>query len=202
MEKINEVLPVKTIKVSDDDQPWCNEEVKNTKRLKQREYKKHRRSDKYFILSKKYETSITKAKSKYYKKMIKDLKTSNPSQWYYKLKRMSSANPNIDHNIIVDEIMHLNDQEQANAIAKRMSQISQEYDALIASDIQVPPFELSSIPQFSQLQVKQKLLATKTNKASPQGDVPPKIIKMCAEQISVPLTNIINSSISSGIWPD
>ena len=63
MEKINEVLPVKTIKVSDDDQPWCNEEVKKTKRLKQREYRKHRRSDKYFILIKQYEASITKAKS-------------------------------------------------------------------------------------------------------------------------------------------
>ena len=202
MEKINEVLPVKTIKVSDDDQPWCNEEVKKTKRLKQREYRKHRRSDKYFILSKQYEASITKAKSKYYKKMIKDLKISNPRQWYSKLKRMSSDNPNKDNNIIVEEIMHLNDQQQANAIARRMSEISQEYDALITSDIQVPHFELSSIPQFSQLQVKQKLLAIKTSKATPQGDIPPKIIKMCAEQISIPLTNIINSSISSGIWPD
>ena len=85
---------------------------------------------------------------------------------------------------------------------KRMSKISQEYDALLACDIQIPPFELSNIPQFSQLEVKKKLLATKTNKASPSGDVPPKIIKMCAEQISVPLTKIINSSISSGIWPD
>ena len=67
MDKINEVLPIKTIKVASDDQPWCNEEVKRKKRLKEREYRKHRKSDKYISLSKSYETSIKKAKSKYYK---------------------------------------------------------------------------------------------------------------------------------------
>ena len=83
-----------------------------------------------------------------------------------------------------------------------MAKISQEYNALNACDLQVPPFDSSTIPQFTQVEVKNKLLGTKTNKAAPPGDVPPKIIKMFAEQISLPLTNIINSSISSGIWPN
>ena len=70
---------------------------------------------------------------------------SNPQQWYSKLKRMSSSSPNLDNPIIVDEIMHLNDQEQDDA-TMRMSKISQEYDALLVCDIQIPPFELSTIP--------------------------------------------------------
>ena len=202
MSKINEVIPVKTIKVSNDDQPWCNDQVKNIKRLKQREYRKHRRSDIYLSLCIKYKALINKAKSKYYKHMIRDLKKSNPRQWYSKLKRMSSPNPHLDNKIVVEEIMHLTDQEQADAIAKRMAKISQEYNALNACDLQVPPFDSSTIPQFSQVEVKNKLLGTKTNKAAPPGDVPPKIIKMFAEQISFPLPSIINSSISSGIWPN
>ena len=125
MSKINEVLPVKTIKVSNDDQPWCNEEVKKKKQVKQCEYRNHRRSEKYLILSKLYEASIKNAKSKYYKNMIKDLKKSNPRQWYSKLKRMCSSDPTVDKHIEVDEIMHLSDQEQADAIAKRMAKISQ-----------------------------------------------------------------------------
>ena len=90
---------------------------------------------------------------------------------------MSSSSPILDNHIIVDEILHLNDQKEADAIEMRMSQISHEYDALLACDIVVPPFQLSTIPQFSQLEVKTKLIATKTKKTAPDpsGDVLPKI---------------------------
>ena len=71
--KINEILPVKSIKVSNDDQPRCNDEIKNKRRLKQREYRKHRKSLNYMELNAKYEAVIKKAKSKYYKNMVKDL---------------------------------------------------------------------------------------------------------------------------------
>ena len=94
--------------------------------------------------------------------MIKDLRKSDPRQWYSKLKRMCSSDPSLENHIIVDEIMHLTDQEQADAIAKRMALISQEFDALRECDIKVPPFEQSTIPQFSRLDVKNKLLGIKT----------------------------------------
>ena len=74
MEKIIDFLPLRDIKVSSDDQPWCNEEVKKNKRLKEREYKKHRKSQNYLALNIKYENSIAKAKSTFYKNAIKYLK--------------------------------------------------------------------------------------------------------------------------------
>ena len=202
MEKINEFLPIKHIKVSSDDQPWCNEEVKKNKRLKEREYKKHRKSQKYIALNIKYENSKVKAKSTFYKNTIKDLRRSKPGQWYSKLKRLCSEDQNKDDQIIVEEIMHLSDQDQANVIAERMAQISQEFEPLKECDIKVPDFDTTDIPQFSHLKVKEKLAKVNTNKSVPPGDIPPVVIKMFAEEISVPLTDIINTSVIMGIWPE
>ena len=202
MKKINELLPLKTIKISSDDQPWCSEEIKKIKRLKAREFKKHRMSTKWKALEDRYRISITQAKKLYYLNMVKDLKKSKPGQWYSKLKRMCSEDQQKSEQIVVEEIMHLSDQEQADAIAERMAKISQEYPPLNKCDIQIPDFETTSIPQFSQLEVKKKLKQTKTNKAVPPGDIPPQIIKMFADQLSIPLTDVINSSVTCGLWPD
>ena len=84
--KIDEYLPLKTIKVADDVQPWCNAEVKIIKRLKGREYRKHRTSNKWKNLEEKYQAVKSKAKETYYANMIHDLKDSKPGHWYSKLK--------------------------------------------------------------------------------------------------------------------
>ena len=42
----------------------------------------------------------------------------------------------------------------------------------------------------------------KTNKSTPKDDIPPRIIKDFASHISIPLSKLINSSITEGIWPD
>ena len=52
------------------------------------------------------------------------------------------------------------------------------------------------------MKIKEKLLKTKTNKSVPPGDIPPIVVKMFADELSVPLTNIINTSVMMGIWPE
>ena len=72
--------------MTSDDAPWCNNKVKRLKRLKCREYNKHRSSAKWVDLNNHYKIVLTEAKHKYYKDIVKDLKTSNPSQWYSKVR--------------------------------------------------------------------------------------------------------------------
>ena len=59
--------------------------------------------------------------------MVADLKESNPSKWYSKVKRMCGQS---DRNLIisVDELTGLSDQEQAERIARHYSQISNQYE--------------------------------------------------------------------------
>ena len=69
--KLEEYLPVKKRKVCTVDQPFCTDEIKRIKRLKSREYNKHRRSIKWRDLNRRFKREVSSAKRKYYKKIIK-----------------------------------------------------------------------------------------------------------------------------------
>ena len=87
--------------------------MKRLKRLKCREYNNHRSSIKWKDLNDKYKEALIQAKSQYYKNIIKDLKVSNPSQWYSKLKRICSYDQEKHDPLVVAEIELLSDQAQA-----------------------------------------------------------------------------------------
>ena len=173
LEKVDEFLPEKTRKISNDDQPFCTEEMKRLKRLKSREYKKNRKSLKWRDLNVKYQKEVSKAKQNYYRNIIRDLKESKVAQWYSKLKRLCSYDQMKSEPIIVESIKHLTDKEQAEIIADKFAKVSQEYEPLKSEDIHVPEFEQSTIPSFTHQQVKKHLEKIKTNKAVPPGDIPP-----------------------------
>ena len=55
-------------------------------------------------------------KESYYQNMVEDLKTSNPGQWYSKVKRMSSIDPTKDDRVLVEELMNLPSNLQAKKL--------------------------------------------------------------------------------------
>ena len=128
--------------------------MKHLKRLKSREFHKNRKSLKWRDLNQRYKKEVSKAKKKYYKDILKDLKTSNVSQWYSKLKRLCSYDKEKMEPLVVDSIKHLTDQEQAEVIADKFSKVSQEYEPLQKDDIEVPFFDEKSIPSFLHLMLR------------------------------------------------
>lgn len=200
LEKVEEFLPLKKVKISSDDQPFCTEKMKRLKRIKSREYSKNRRSEKWKDLDVKYKKEVSSAKKNYYENIIKDLKISKPGQWHSKLKRLCSYDQKKAEPIIVESIKHLSDEQQAEVIADKFAKISQEYEPLKSEDISVPEFEKSSIPKFSPTQVQKNLEKLKTNKSVPPGDIPTKLVKKFAAHLSHPLCDKINSSVKLGQW--
>ena len=198
--KIDEYLPIVKRKISIDDQPFCSEKMKRLKRQKFREYRKNRKSLKWKQLSIKFKKELSASKKIYYKNIVKDLKMSNPGRWYSILKRICSYDQHKSDPVIVESIKHLSSAEQAEKIADKFCRVSQLYEPLKTSDIQVPDFDDSDIPSFKPSQVKKYLQRIKTNKSVPPGDIPPKLVKQFAGQISIPLCDIINSSIKLGAW--
>ena len=79
---INRYLPEKIIKIASDDSPWFTQPLKKLSRKKRREYNKNRRSEKYIRLCRLYEENISKAKRKYKRNMIDDIKEAKPGEWY------------------------------------------------------------------------------------------------------------------------
>ena len=89
--------------------------------------------------------------------MVEQLKDKNPSQWYTQLKRMSSYDQGRSDQITVDEIDHLSDRDQAEAIADHFASVSQEYEHLQVEDIQIPEIPPGSVPEFTRSDVHKEL---------------------------------------------
>ena len=198
MGAINLYLPEKSIKVASDDSPWYNQGLKKLDRRRRREYHKNRRSDKYFQLCRLYEAKKSKAKKSYKKNMLDDIKQAKPGEWYSKLKRITRFDQGKSELLQVDEISHLDDQEQAERIADNQAAISNLYKEVQISDIQIPPFVSEDIPQFNSSQVRELILQLKPKKSTPPGDIPVKLVREFANFICIPLSDIINSSLRSG----
>ena len=101
----------------------------------------------------------------------------------------------------IDEISHLPDQEQAEIIADKFSSIQNEYEELKAEDISIPEFSENDVPQFLPAQVWFHLARIKTNKATVPGDFPARLIKQFAAYLAEPLTDVINTSVRRGEYP-
>ena len=199
--KLDETCPEKTTKVASDDQPWYTEQLKRLDRRRRREYKKNRKSDKYKAIKKLYDTKVTIAKKKFKSKMIDDVLTSRDKEWYSKLKRITNYDQRKSETFQVDEISDMTDDEQVEAIATAFSAISNEYEPVNRKEIDIPPHNPSTLPQFKPYQVRRYLEKIKANKSTAKGDIPAKIIKEFAQYLCIPVCNIINTSLSCGVWP-
>ena len=130
LDKLDEFCPEKNRKISSDDMPWFTEQLKRLKRKKQRCFKKNRSSKKYNRMKQNYEKKVEIAKRQFKTKMIDDVMTARDSQWYSKLKRISNYDQMKGDILQVDEISHMPDQDQAEAIADTFFSISNLYESV------------------------------------------------------------------------
>ena len=145
-----------------------------------------------------YEEKCEAARTAYYTNIVSDLKTSNPGQWYSKLKRMSSYDQLKCEQVNVEDISDFTDIEQAEIIAENFSKISNNYDPIDPSKICLNPENDKSTPTLEAYEVYEYLKKIKTNTSTVKGDIPAKIIKEFAPEISAPLANIIDCMVRRG----
>ena len=202
LNKYHEFFPEKSKTIACDDQPFYTSRLEKLKRKKSREYSKHRKSMKWNKLNLEYEFKLSIAKKEYYQKRIKRLKKVQPKHWYRELKKMTSYDQLRSEEIIVESLKDFPMKAQAELIADKFSSVSQEYEKLIDSDVEVPVFSESEIPVISVEDVKLALAGMDTNKSNVKDDVPAKILKHFANELAAPMADVLNSSIKQGCWPD
>ena len=115
-------LPQKTINIRPDDRPWVTTELKEIDRNRKREYSRKKKSPKWKKLNELFIQKSEKVKKDYSKNTVNGLKFSNKSQWYSKIKRMTSHSQETEETIVQDFI-GLSDQVQAEKIADQFAQI-------------------------------------------------------------------------------
>ena len=156
-----------------DDAPLCNQKVKKLKHLKDVSTTS---TEVLPNLDQLYKSSLQEAKQKIYKTIIKDLKTSNPSQWYSKLKNISTYDRGKYETLNCSQIEHLSDRDQAEKFAEHFCAVREQFYVLKTCDISIPYVDEIIIPQFGPNYVEEKLAAINPKKSVPRGDIPPKLL--------------------------
>ena len=156
--------------------PWVTKEIKDFDRRCKREYSKNKKSAKWKSLNEEFKRKCAKGKTDYSKNIVNDLKLSNPSQWYSKIKRMSSQER--ESEIIVQELVGMSPKLQAEKIADQFSGVSNQYQPLNSNDIDIrnlsddrPP------PVINPYEVYLKIKSVKKKTATVIGDIPMKLIR-------------------------
>ena len=201
-ENFQRCFPIKSLKICEDDQPWISEKLKKLDRQRKREYYKNKKSLKWEKLNDAFLELCRYEKEKYYTNIVEDLKTSNISQWYSKVKRMSGLKEN-SPDYLVDELVGLSDQSQAEIIASHYAAISEEYEPVSMSHF--PEFsktENITYPKISCNKVKKIIKSMNKKAAGVPGDIPMRLINVFSNEFSRPLAHLINSCFSQGIYPE
>ena len=91
MGKLDQYCPTKTMRVSSQDKPYINKELKILSRHKQREYLKKGKTKKYDALKKQFTKKLKLAAQRYMRNKVDELKESQPSIAYNVLKAMGAS---------------------------------------------------------------------------------------------------------------
>ena len=202
LDKYHEYFPEKKRTITSYDQPFFSEKLCKLKRKKNREYNKHRRSKKWEALNVIYVQELSKAKQNFYRKKIKHLKTAKPKQWYRELKKLTNMAQPESEDIQVESIKDLSSKIQAEKIADKFAEVSQEYEEIRVEDIIFPKFTEEDIPYISESEVIETMLNIDASKSNVKNDIPAKILKKFANELGKPVADMINTAIRQGAWPD
>ena len=145
---------------------------------------------------------MCRRRKKYAEQIVSDLKSSNPSKWYSKLKRMSGQSKNND-DVNVSELDGIYDKLQAEIIADHYAEISNQYEPIKNEDFE----EYIDLSKYAPITVEpekiMKIIKKMNHKAATlDGDLPIRIIKEFSEELSLPIAHLVSSCLSVGLYPN
>ena len=142
------------------------------------------------------------AKKDYYNTRVSRLKTSYPSAWYRQIKILTQGNtapPSIT--IPVSDGNNVDPKEVANAINKHFISIASDLPPLNRNILPAFLPSPNGSPEVQRWEVYTQLCKLKLQKAGTTNDLPVRVIKEFAYELSEPLTDITNTSFKQGKVP-
>ena len=139
-----QVFPEKTIIISSEDKPWFNEQLRQIKRSRLREYNKNGRSVKSIRLVATFTEKFQSEFEKYMKKIKLEVTEGSSGSIYPTIKRLGLRPGDSRHEqfrLPAHASENLSPAQSAELIAAYFSDISQEYPAL----------EINNLPHHIQI---------------------------------------------------
>ena len=197
---LDHFFPEKVAQMSNLDREWMTPELKQILRAKQREYFKHRKSEKYKKLEKKFKKLKRKTLKTFYSKFVNDLKLTEPGKWFKMAKRIGAVDRMSGGDIQVQSLTNLNNVQCVQKVAQHFAAISQEYSPVNIS--QLPCYLPAQMPpSIEEYEVYKRLIRLRKTKSTLPIDIPDKLRQEVAPHIAAPLMQIYNQSLSLGQYP-
>ena len=193
-------FPERTTRISNLDKNWMSPRLKSLYRRVQREYYRHRRSQKWRQLKVRFKREKRKAVKLFYANFVSELKTTNPGRWYKMAKRIGAVDRSNGDDIIVESLRHLDNGSCARQIAQHYATISTQYSP-INTDLLPCYLPAEKPPQVEEFQVYHRLKRLKKTKSTLPIDLPEKLRLACSVELAGPITDIINTSLTQSQYP-
>ena len=205
---LDKFCPTKTTKISSQDKPYFNSELKKLHRLKSREYSKRGKTEKYKALKNEFNTKLKAAAQKYLDKNVEELKNVNPGRAYKTLKRMGAQPGDCTDSGSFQLPSHAGYSalESAECIADHFANISGTFPPLsferLPSRVQTKlTSDRRAPPEITVEETWQKIEKAKKPQSGVPSDLPRSITKEFSVELAPPLAKIMNEIVRSAHWP-
>ena len=208
----NKHIPNKEIKVRKSDPSWLTTNIKRLMRKRKRLYNKYKKSktntdfEAYKNAQNKVTFEIRKSKKNQLDKLTEKLKsnTLNQKHWWRTLKHfITPEQPSTFPPLCKDDMVYTNENEKANILNQFFTEqtILDDSNATLPTVNHIPPHKLESISIHPQ-EVEDIIKTLKTGKAAGPDSIDNRLLKELARPLSVPLTDLFNSSLDKGKVPN
>ncbi|XP_050728151.1 uncharacterized protein LOC127004456 [Eriocheir sinensis] len=184
-------FPEKKIRRHPADLPWITDKIK---RLMQPRSHAHQtgNTNLYKSLRNKVIREIKLAKRNCYPDKLQHLKESDSSKWYGQIKQLCGLN---NKSSTLPCLSHLTRQAAADEVSHHFVSICQRLPRLDVTNLP------TTAPTIHEHQVCRKLQQCRTKRSATSIDIPMKLLKEFAPQLSTPLTSIFNASLQQAESP-
>ena len=198
---LNECFPEKVLTVKDSDDPWITMEIRRLIKRRNREYKKHGKTPKWYRLKKIIAEKIDISKNNFLEKGKENAKKKRDSSGYYKVVNClkdGEAPKSFNIRSLQPDMSAF---ELANDVAEYFNAITNKYVPLEEKNANQPD-EGSDTPQVMHHEVASRLKGFKKPKSMISGDIFPDLITKFSDIIAIPMTDLINCALMTKKWPE
>ena len=192
-------FPEKKKRGHSNDKPWITTHIKSLVKERQKAFSSDQDQE-WRVLRNKVKREVEKAKKTYHTSRIRDLQKTEPRKWHNEIKKVTN-NTRVELRLDVPGVDDRDEKGKANAINEMFAGVSAG----------IPPLNYAELPTYLPAkdpppclypwEVYSELKKVNPSKSGGPDMIPAKIIKEFAYELSVPLTDILNSSLAEGKVP-
>jgi hypothetical protein len=192
-------FPVKTVRLHANDKPWMNDRVKNLINQRQKAFAEGDKST-WTDLKNRVIKEIKKAKAAHNVNKVRKLQKTEPGRWHREIRYLANMKKT-EITIQVPDVAASDHVSVANAINQHLASFSNSQQPMKLADL--PAYLPSPVPppQVHPWEIFHDLSKLSASKAGGPDNIPPRLLKEFAYELSQPVSDIINASLSQSLVP-